>query len=160
MLAKVIEMKTGYIPAGRFGNDIVNDLANYIEKGLHSMFEDLQQNVNQPDMKELFSIGMNKAVDLFYQSKTKKAEIKIQGDEIIFVNSFCVITYNPIKKKFSGRDLTDKNNEPAFYNKTHRSHKKAAESLKRLFNDEMSMDDAVRILKENGVTCRTYSAMD
>ena len=82
----------------------------------------------------------------------------------ILKNSKCIVEYNPEAKHaldfFDGRDLTDSNNEPAFYSKTMRSHKKAWAALQADFNDFTTMYGAIGILNQNGIKCHSYCAMD
>lgn len=75
-------------------------------------------------------------------------------------NKHCVIEYDGNKKSFSGRDLDDQYNLPAFYNTTRRSHKKAAKALLEQFNENTTMYDAMRILRDNNISCHSWCTMD
>jgi len=102
-------------------------------------------------------IALSKAV----KSEFENFEIKeLKDEKILFSNQYCVVTYDPIEMDFSGRDLTDMNNEPRFYNKTRRSHKKAFENLKAYFSGKTTMYEAMTLITEKGVKCSSYCAMD
>lgn len=102
-------------------------------------------------------IALSKAV----KKEAEDFEIKEgKDDKIIFANKYCVISYDPIEMDFSGSDLTDHYNEPRFFNKTRRSHKKAFENLKDNFNGTTKFSDAISILTEKGIRIHSYCAMD
>ena len=75
-------------------------------------------------------------------------------------NNYCWVSYNYNEKQFLGRDYTDQNNLPTFYNQTSRSHKRAAKLLKEKFGPTTTMSQAMRIVEEGKVKCRSYCAMD
>lgn len=75
-------------------------------------------------------------------------------------NKHCIIEYNEREKSFSGRDLDDQYNLPAFYSTTKRSHKKAAKALLEHFNENTTMHGAMRILRENNISCHSWCTMD
>lgn len=75
-------------------------------------------------------------------------------------NDKCFIEFIPETKKIFGRDLTDRYNEPAFYNETVRSAKKAWAVLQKEFHDDMTMHQAMRILMDNNVRCHSWCMMD
>lgn len=79
-------------------------------------------------------------------------------------NSKCVITYNANYKYktdvFGGRDLEDVYNEPAFYNTTMRSHKKAWKALKESFTETTTLEQAMQVLRDNGIRTHYWCMMD
>lgn len=79
--------------------------------------------------------------------------------ETTLKNENCFIELQNEKEIF-GRDLTDIYNEPAFYNRTSRSLKKAWKILKDEFDAETKMRDAIRILEDNKVSIHSYCMMD
>lgn len=78
----------------------------------------------------------------------------------VLKNNKCIIEYTPETKKILGRDLTDPNNLPAFYNKTVRSIRKAWAVLEKKFNEETTMREARNILVENKIRCHSWCMMD
>lgn len=79
-------------------------------------------------------------------------------------NEKCVITYNEKyackTDLFGGRDLTDENNMPAFYNMTVRGHKKAWKALTEVFNEETTLTQAMQVLRDNGIRTHYWCMMD
>ncbi len=59
----------------------------------------------------------------------------------------------------TGRDLTDLNNMPTFYNKTKKSFKKAFQALLEGFDENTKMYDAARLMAPY-IRIRSYFAMD
>lgn len=74
-------------------------------------------------------------------------------------NMYCEIELQSDKEVF-GRDLKDSYNEPAFYNKTYRSLKKAWKALKDSFDESTTMREAMQILNDNNVRTHSYCMMD
>lgn len=79
-------------------------------------------------------------------------------------NEKCEIRYNSNYDYktdcFVGRDLTDMNNEPCFYNMTTRGHKKAWEAIKNMFNENTTMEQVMFILRENNIKTHYWCAID
>lgn len=79
--------------------------------------------------------------------------------ETVLKNIYCMVELRSDKEVF-GRNLKDKYNEPAFYNKTYRSLKKAWKSLKDNFDESTTMSEAIRILNDNNVRTHQWCMMD
>jgi hypothetical protein len=75
-------------------------------------------------------------------------------------NARCWVEFDDEKKEFFGRDLTDHYNDPAFYNKTKRSYRKAKEALLKEFNQNTTMHNAMNILGANGIMCHSWCMVD
>lgn len=75
-------------------------------------------------------------------------------------NEKCIISYDEEKKEIFGRDLTDRYNDPAFYNKTVRGIKKAWLTLENSFTDSYTMFDSMRVLDDNNIRTHSYCMMD
>jgi hypothetical protein len=87
--------------------------------------------------------------------------LKSSGDEDILKNSNCSIEYTKSTKKIFGRDLTDMNNEPAFYNKGKRNIGKAWNSIVERFDEDTTMHDVIDILMdEYKIMCHSWCMMD
>lgn len=74
-------------------------------------------------------------------------------------NDKCCIELRSDKEIF-GRDLTDRNNEPAFYNKSVRGLKKAWTALTAGFNNDTTMYGAMGILRQSGIKCHSWCTAD
>jgi hypothetical protein len=74
-------------------------------------------------------------------------------------NKNCMVELQSDKEIF-GRDLTDRYNEPAFYNKTSRGLKKAWAALTEKFNDNTTMLDAMNILSQHKIKTHYWCMMD
>ena len=75
-------------------------------------------------------------------------------------NELTIVTIDFEKKEISGRDLTDINNQPSFYNTNVRTFKKACAKLVESFSDTLTMWDCMRILSAENLRTRSYCAMD
>lgn len=79
-------------------------------------------------------------------------------------NSKTIINYNPAGESaidiLNGKDLQDRFNEPAFFAKTARSHKKAWAALKSKWTETTSLGEACMILRDNGIKTHYYCAVD
>lgn len=74
-------------------------------------------------------------------------------------NELCVISFKE-EKEISGRDYTDQNNQPAFYNTTRRGIKKAWKYLSEEFTEKTTMYDAMNILGEYKIGTHSWCMMD
>lgn len=74
-------------------------------------------------------------------------------------NEKCFIKIDDRNEIF-GRDLTDMDNEPCFYNTGKRGVKKGWEALTQAFTPDMTMYQAMRFLSAQKVATRSYCAMD
>lgn len=83
----------------------------------------------------------------------------VEKTETILKNENCIINLNS-DKEVSGRDLKDRYNEPAFYNKTSRGLKKAWKALTDNFDEGTTMRDAMQILGEYKIRTHSYCMMD
>lgn len=79
--------------------------------------------------------------------------------DTLISNEFCSVHLRS-DKEVSGADLTDRNNEPRFYNQTVRGLKKAWAALALEFTADTSMYGAIDILSKHGIRCHSYCAMD
>jgi len=79
---------------------------------------------------------------------------------IVLSNENTRIEYNVSTKRIFGKDLKDRNNEPAFYNKTVRSIKKAWKALEESFTPNTTMYEATNILRQNGIKTHEWCMMD
>lgn len=79
-------------------------------------------------------------------------------------NKNCEITYNPNYEYktdcFGGRDWTDMVNEPAFYSKTVRGHKKAWQAVKVMWSEQATMEQVMFTLMDNGIRCHSWCMVD
>ena len=75
-------------------------------------------------------------------------------------NEKCSIEYSIEEKEVFGKDLTDNNNEPAFYTKSKRGLQKAFDILKESFNDNTTMSESMKILMDNKIKCHYWCMMD
>jgi len=85
---------------------------------------------------------------------------KTDGEKIILSNEYCYVSYTPNRKNISGRDKTDRNNDPSFYNRKVQNIKKAWVALETAFDDNFGMYDCMHILEDNRISCHSYCAMD
>lgn len=79
--------------------------------------------------------------------------------ETVLKNLYCMVELQSDKEVF-GRNLKDSYNEPAFYNKTYRSLKKAWKALTDSFDESTTMSEAMQILNDNNVRTHQYCMMD
>lgn len=88
--------------------------------------------------------------------------IEVQSSDVsILKNKYCVIKYTKSRKEIFGRDLTDPNNDPAFYSKTKRGIDKAWNSVIGKFDNNTTMQDVINILmNENKIMCHSWCMMD
>lgn len=80
-------------------------------------------------------------------------------------NNNCYVEYNPNYGEykhhcFGGRDLTDRANDPAFYNRTVRGHKKAWQAVKDMWNEQTTMEQVIFTLIDNGIKCHQWCMVD
>ena len=75
-------------------------------------------------------------------------------------NDYCNIEYRDEVKEFFGRDLTDNWNDPAFYNRTKRSYRKAKEALIASFTEKTTMNDVMTLMRGNGIRCHYWCMVD
>lgn len=80
-------------------------------------------------------------------------------------NDYCMVAYEPNYgsdkcRCFGGRDKTDRCNEPAFYSKTVRGHKKAWQAVKQAWTDRTTMEQVMHILWDNGIRTHYWCMMD
>lgn len=79
-------------------------------------------------------------------------------------NEKCIVIYNPDYRYktdcFNGRDYTDQNNMPCFYNLTVRGHKKAWEEVKKIFDENTTMEKVLFTLSNNKIRTHYWCAMD
>lgn len=78
----------------------------------------------------------------------------------IIENDKCRISIDLEKKELSGTDKMDQYNLPAFFNQNKRGLKKAFETLKAQFHPEMTMNQAILVLRDCGIKCHYYCMMD
>ena len=90
----------------------------------------------------------------------KKTKVKAAPLFLTLENAFCSVNIDVTGKSISGNDLTDSNNEPAFYNTSLRGLAKAAADLKDRWTDTTTLSQAQAILRENGLKTRYYCRMD
>jgi hypothetical protein len=107
----------------------------------NKQFEQLQQFINKTV----------KAID-------PEPEI-IEKTETTLKNDKCIVELDS-DKKVSGRDLTDRYNEPAFYNKTSRGLQKAWKALQDSFSSDTTMHDVMKILEQYKIRTHSYCMMD
>ena len=81
---------------------------------------------------------------------------------LLLKNKKCAVALSVTEKEVSifGKGFEDRYNEPAFYNKTSRSYKKAWSALQAQFTDDTDIHDAIQILSENNIRCCYYCRMD
>jgi hypothetical protein len=75
-------------------------------------------------------------------------------------NAITFVTFNPEKKEIHGGDKRDQHNDPRFYNKTVRGINKAWKALEEKFSENTTMYEAANILRDNGISCHSYCAID
>ena len=75
-------------------------------------------------------------------------------------NKNCCIEYCESEKGIFGRDLTDENNDPAFYSKSKRGIKKAWEVLTKDFTHDSNMYWVQRFLNEHKIKTHYWCMMD
>lgn len=90
----------------------------------------------------------------------KKTKVKAAPLFKTLENAYCSVSIDVTGKSISGNDLTDSNNEPAFYNTSLRGLAKAAAALVDKWTDNTTMSQAQAILRENGLKTRYYCRMD
>ena len=82
----------------------------------------------------------------------------------ILQNSKTIVQYNPSGETatsiLNGKDLQDQFNEPAFFAKTARSHKKAWAALTNKWTEKTTLGEVCMILRDNGVKTHYYCAVD
>lgn len=76
------------------------------------------------------------------------------------VNEQCAVSIDLESKRVSGHDKTDLYNGTTFYNQTTRSLKKALAELQEKFTGETTMWQAMQIIENAGVRCRSYCSID
>ena len=75
-------------------------------------------------------------------------------------NEKCFIEYREDKKEIFGRDLTDQNNDSAFFTKSKRGLKKAWAEVVKQFTPETRMHDLLTIMQNNGVKMHYWCMVD
>ena len=75
-------------------------------------------------------------------------------------NEKTYVEYDPHRKHLYGKDLTDKWNEPTFFNRTKRGLDKAWLEIKKQFTDTTRMYDVIEIASNAGIRCHSYCAVD
>lgn len=78
----------------------------------------------------------------------------------IIENDKCRISFDLEKKEISGTDKEDQYNLPAFFTQSKRGLKKAAATLKVRFHPEMTMNQAILVLRNCKIKCHYYCQMD
>lgn len=76
------------------------------------------------------------------------------------INSNCSIVFRPEEKEVFCRDFTDRNNDPAFYNKSKRGLAKAFEALVVAWDDSFTLRKASDFLNEHGIRTHYWCMMD
>lgn len=84
--------------------------------------------------------------------------------EEVLENKNCTIIYNPGYSYktdcFGGRDWTDNANDPAFYSKTVRGHKKSWQAVRSMFNEKTTLEQVISTLRDNGIKCHCWCMVD
>jgi hypothetical protein len=75
-------------------------------------------------------------------------------------NSKCAVEYDPERKQISGRDLTDRWNEPAFYSKTKRGIKNAWADLEACFSETTIAHDVMTFLEAYKIRTHYWCMVD
>jgi len=75
-------------------------------------------------------------------------------------NTKCALEYRIEGKEIFGMDLTDTMNDPAFYTKSRRGVGKAWEKIKSVWNDSMSMNDVIFLLRDNNIKTHYWCMVD
>ena len=169
-MGNLLQLKTNYQPTHKFSDDAILALGALLARSYAK--DMLDRDFAPADIKDFFAASLDKSFELIQQAEqtAKQAaakfvenhnvEVTTKGNEITYRNSYCWVNYNHEEQSFNGGDLTDHNNEPRFYSKTRRSHKKAALALKNSFTTETTMYDAMKILQANSIDCRSWCSMD
>ena len=80
-------------------------------------------------------------------------------DRVILSNDNCFFEYDPVAKKIYGRDLTDFCESTAIsINK--RYVKRSWEALEKIWTENTTFRDAVKVVRENGTTLHQYCGQD
>jgi hypothetical protein len=78
-------------------------------------------------------------------------------------NAKVSVEFSPERKQISGHDLTDRNNEPAFYSKSKRGIIKAWADIEKLFAvfpETTTMHDILVVLQSYNIQTHSYCAVD
>ncbi len=75
-------------------------------------------------------------------------------------NPLCKVEFDTEAKEIFARDLQDKYNEPACYNKTKRGIKKAWEALNAKWSDNTTLHDVINTLRDAGIKTHYWCMMD
>jgi hypothetical protein len=78
----------------------------------------------------------------------------------IIENDKCRIYIDLERKEISGTDKEDQYNLPAFFTQSKRGLKKAAETLKAKIHPQMTMNQAIQVLRDCKIKCHYYCRMD
>jgi hypothetical protein len=171
-MGTVHQLKSNYQPAQKFPNAAISEFGNLLEASY--VGEMLDRGFTPNDIKDFFIAAIDEACSINEYLKdistpeiievvhdiSTEVMIEVNGSEITYSNSICSVSYDSSAQSFDGADLTDHNNEPRFYSQNKRSHKRAASALKTGFTSTTTMYEAMQLICNNGVKCRSYCAMD
>ena len=165
-MSKVVALNNGYSPAPQFDERLVNGVSLILADAAAAVVGEVYKaNMFTPEeIKSLLSkaaeVAAGRILETYATPATPKRELIAEDGKIILKNSICYIEYQEREKRFSGRDLDDQYNLPAFYNTSKRTHRKAAAALLEQFNENTTMYDAMNILRDNGIKCHSWCSMD
>jgi len=75
-------------------------------------------------------------------------------------NQHCRVEYRQDDKQIFGEDLTDHNNDPAFYTKSKRGLKNAWEAITELWTEEVRMRDLMNICQDHKIKTHYWCMVD